>query len=149
MCYAVLTNAYCGPSLAPPLPLPARLRHPCQPEEEDSTYNIHKDVHPHEPKVPPDIIVGYSNSTQEHIGVAKRTEATGLRVLGVLEIAGRLLEVWLHVFAAGHAAGRAECHKFVVCASDRSVCKTGTEQAPNEVSEWADPVHLSEAKSVS
>ena len=47
------------------------LRHSCKPEEEDSACDIHKDVHPQQSEVPPDVIIRDSNGAQEHIGVAK------------------------------------------------------------------------------
>lgn len=58
-------------SVPAPSALLLALWHSREPKEEHSACNIHKDVHPHEPKVPPNIIIRDSDSTQEHIRIAE------------------------------------------------------------------------------
>lgn len=65
-----------------------------------------------------------------------------MRIFRVLKIARRLVEVGLHIVAAGDAAGRAEIHELVVSACNRRVGQAGAKQAPYQVGERADSVHL-------
>lgn len=72
-----------------------------------------KNVHPHGPKVPPHILIRHPHSFQEDIRVAERAVSAALRSHRVAQVARCLLQVWLQVFTAVGARGRAELNELV------------------------------------
>ena len=59
-----------------------------------------------------------------------------------------MIEVGLHVIAAGDATGRAEVDEFVVGACNRCVGKAGAEQTSYKIRERADSGHLIAKKDI-
>ena len=117
------------------------LLHPERPVRRHGDERVEHDVRPEDPKVPPPVVpVDFAPGHELVRHLQRAVPAVGRRVR-VLQAAGGLLQVRLHVLPAGLSRRGAEHGRLGGGAVDGAVVELRGDDAADPVSEGAEPVH--------